>query len=269
MVVSQTLLPVVEIITRNTKREVESLRILQEFYTPLFGYPKYGVYCYCFRSSEGIVVFDPGPQYRTFVGGKGILRKETGNVQRILIVLSKFFPEIPVSYIAASHWHFDHTESAPSLQAELFNRTGITPAIRLHAREYGKKRLLRAFPHSLHRVFRKAGYTAWSLGDPIVDHEKIEGTDFHFIHAPGHTHGNMAIVNKKKKILIAGYWAQRNKRMRPIEKIVSIIDECPELYAETKEKMAPYAAYSLYTYHPDIPIISIPACPLWRGIKST
>jgi len=236
-----------------TKRgQPSAVRVLLRMNAIVYRYPDYGVWCYLFRSSRGIVVFDPGPRFLAPLGGRGIFGRKSGNTERILAALDAYFPGEPVLYIAASHYHFDHVENAPDLQVALRKRQGTLPPIRLHKAEYGEgKRLLHIFPTSLTRVFYKSGYRSFRLGTPIRDGEFIPGTSFRFIHTPGHTRGNIAIISDKEKLFVGGYWAVRHADLaRIVAGLTRLADEYPEGFARTRQRLPQGDDYRMYTYHP-------------------
>lgn len=238
-------------VVMSQKKRVDVVRILLKMNTIVYQYPRYGIWCYLFRSTKGIVIFDPGPRYLSVFGGRGFWARESGNTERIIDGLNTYFPGALVSYIAASHYHFDHVENAPHVQSVLKKKFGTIAPIRLHANDYLPKRFLHIFPCSLSRVFAAAGYRFWQLGKPIQDGEIIPGTTFRFILCPGHTSGNLAIISDTKKLFIGGYWAVNDRPIAGIiRQVTQLADECPDKFASTRTIMQKTATYHVYTYHP-------------------
>lgn len=230
---------------------VVAARVLLRMNAILYRYPSYGVWCYLIRSERGVVVFDAGPKYLSVLGGKGLFRRESGNTRRILAAMTRYFPGQEVSYIAASHYHFDHTENAPHLQSAVSRRQHTVPHIRLHAYEYGEKRFLHIVPSSVSRIYAAAGYGKWKLGEPIRDGESIQGSGFRYLLVPGHTSGNLALVNDDARIFIGGYWAVTGRKVSPFIRFVTrFVDECPSEFAKTDALLMRYRNYRVYTYHP-------------------
>lgn len=228
------------------------VRVLLRFDTPLYRYPNFGVWCYLIRNHDGIIVFDPGPRYVSLFGYP-MFKRETGNTQRILAALDTYFPGVPVAYIAASHYHFDHTENAPHLAAALSARGQALPTLRLHAREWEKKLFLHIIPTSLVDVLQRSGNDEWIQGSPIVDGERIEGTSMVYRLFPGHTSGNIGIVDDKHRIVIGGYWGMGKSAVRIspfVGRVTQFTDECPARYTKTRRILRTCAGYRLYTYHP-------------------
>lgn len=242
--------PPMEVVSRYRGR-VTLARVLLYMHTVLYRYPRFGVWCYLIRSGKKVVVFDAGPRFSSLLGGKW--GRDVDNTARILYALDRYFPDMPVSFIAASHYHFDHVENAPHLQQRLAKRQKTVPPIRLHANEYEPKRFLHVFPHSLIRVFQQAGYSDWRLGKPICDGERIAGSSYRFVHCPGHTSGNLALRSDTEKIVIGGYWAKPRQRVGLLLRLVTaLIDEAADDFSKTRSAVRGSEAYRIFTYHPTL-----------------
>jgi glyoxylase-like metal-dependent hydrolase (beta-lactamase superfamily II) len=242
--------PVIEVVSRY-RGNVTVARVLLYMHTIVYRYPRFGVWCYLIRSGKNVVVFDAGPRFGSLFGGKW--GKDVGNTSRILTALDRYFPGIPVSYIAASHYHFDHVENAPYLQQQLAGRQRSMPPIRVHARELEPKRFLHLFPHSLVGVLKSAGYKTWKMGKPIRDGESIPGSSYRFIHCPGHTSGNLALRSDTEKVVIGGYWAVPQKKVGLVARLVtSFVDEATADFSKTKRMLRGSETYRIVCYHPTL-----------------
>ncbi|MFZ5535048.1 MAG: MBL fold metallo-hydrolase [Patescibacteria group bacterium] len=242
--------PVIEVVSE-THGKPSVVRVLLVMQTFLYRYPRFGVWCYLIRSGKKVVVFDAGPRFSSLLGGKW--GRDVDNTARILYALDRYFPDMPVSFIAASHYHFDHVENAPHLQQRLAKRQKTVPPIRLHTNEYEPKRFLHVFPHSLIRVFQQAGYSDWRLGKPICDGERIAGSSYRFVHCPGHTSGNLALRSDIEKVFIGGYWAIPKQRVGILARIItSFVDESTACFPVTIRHMQGCESYRIATYHPTL-----------------
>ncbi len=218
-------------------------RVLLEFNLPFKRYPESGVWCYLIKTREGIVVFDAGPKYISWLPYLRKFSKKTKNIKFILSALKKYFPGKPVSAIILSHWHFDHSEIAPGLQDALHKKQGYRPPIKIHKRDFEKKRFF-GTSQSLGKVFKDAGYSHWKI-ELLKEHEKFG--DFVVRHVPGHTSGTIALENKKDKVLIIGWWVKPVKNFF-VRNVLRLINEQNE---SIKNSVAPFhKGYQYYFFHP-------------------
>ncbi len=223
-------------------------RVLLRF--DLFGgwrkYPNFGVWCYFLSSGNEVAVVDPGPYYMSLTGR--VVGKKTGNTALILQVLEKHFAGKEVKEILITHYHHDHSQNAPDLQRELFEKQGWKPPIRIHADDLGEKRFLKVQKLSLEKMFDDTGINDWLLGEPLEEGEMIGDTGFEVVHAPGHTRGNVALLNRDLKLVIGGWWLTGAIK-QPVRLIQTlIIDECPWMYPSSKAKFN--NNYEVYFHHP-------------------
>jgi glyoxylase-like metal-dependent hydrolase (beta-lactamase superfamily II) len=230
------------LIKRNT--HIVLARVLTQFDLPGNRYPDAGVWSYLIHTSRGIVVFDAGPYYRSALGLRG---KKTHNTDRIMAAIGHYFPNIPITEILISHYHFDHLQNAPDLQEEAFKRFGIRPPIRLHEYDMGKKRMLSIFPTHVRKIAAKTGYIDAHFGKPVKDSEYIPNTDFVISHTPGHTSGMISLVNHCEKIVIAG-WSVGKYPNTLARVVTSIIDEDRKHLPETIKKLT-FPGYRYYYLH--------------------
>ncbi len=231
--------PQIEVILEN-----KLIRVLLQYDMWKWKYPKSGVWSYLINTPKGITVFDTGPYYNTLFGNKG---KLTDNSAKILVAIDKYFNAKPIHQIILSHYHHDHSQNAPNLQISNKNKYGVIAPIRIHENDHLNKKLLGVFNTSLNNIFKNAGYTEAALGTPLIDGEKLEGTDFEIIHLPGHTHGSVGLINHKDKIVICGWWDSKSPNI--ITQIaMKLINEDFENLKETKNKLN-LSCYRFYYLH--------------------
>ena len=201
---SNTSQTVSEVVIQRAGRTVLA-RVLTQYDIPGMPYPKSGVWSYLIHTPKGIVIFDTGPYWQSLLGFPG---KRTGNTKRIMTALDRYFPGQPAREILISHYHYDHLGNAADLQAALKTTYGNTAPIRLHAYDLRPKRFLHMFPDSYTHVLRASGCPSYTMGRPLKDGERIEGSDFSVVHTPGHTTGTVALRSDRDKIIIAGWWTE-------------------------------------------------------------
>jgi glyoxylase-like metal-dependent hydrolase (beta-lactamase superfamily II) len=236
--------PIVSEILLQHGKKILMARVLTRFDVPRHRYPKSGVWSYLIPTPSGIVIFDAGPYYRSPLGLRG---RKTHNTERIFRALDMYFPEKPVTEILISHYHFDHLQNASDLQSAAEKRFGIKPPIRLHGKDLERKRLVKIFPTNARRIAQKNGHRDVLFGAPVKDNEPIIGTNFITVHAPGHTSGNIALVNHKERVVIAGWWAQ-NYPSKIARITTRVIDEDPKKMPETIKKLT-LPGYTYFYYH--------------------
>jgi glyoxylase-like metal-dependent hydrolase (beta-lactamase superfamily II) len=225
-------------------------RVLLQCDAPLRKYPLFGVWCYFINTPKTLAILDPGPlfnsltqvTYRKFI-------KKTHNVEKVMECLKEHFPDRKDIQILLSHYHFDHSEAAPLLQKRILREFNIVAPIRIHEKDSGNKRFLLFFRSGLKDIFRKAGYEIWEMGDFINDNEIIGDGDFKIIHSPGHTSGNISIINEKQKISICGTEMQGLKD--PVVKLVheNLTHEDKKSLPMTLKKLRSLD-YKIYFSHP-------------------
>ena len=239
------------------ENEIKLARVLTTFDLPFRKYPHFGTWSYLLNSNDGIIVFDTGPHFNSF-----LIRTEknkTNNANKIIETIQKYFPNKTVREIIISHYHYDHSECAPELQKKVFEQFGNTPPIRIHIEDSGDKKLLKVFNSSLKKVFNNAGFKKWTMGDFVEHNEEIKGTNFKIKHTPGHTHGNISLVNKKDKIAIIGWWAK--DLYHPILSAIPcyLLNEDGSSMPKTIQKIqSKYKDFTLYYYHPVIDTVFTP-----------
>lgn len=228
--------------------EIKLARVLLRFDTAVGKYPKFGAWSYLIKSKDQVVIFDAGPKYNRILPP---FKLPTHNTDLVLSALDRYFPGRPVSQIVLSHYHFDHSQNAPDLQKALTEKFSLTPPIRLHFNDLGPKRLARIIPNGLEKVFKRAGYSSWHLGQPVKDQETIAGTDFTFYHSPGHTSGTLALVSHRYQLVI-GSWILKNTNIPKRYRVVSrVIDEDRHHIHPTQQKLI-FKGYTYYFLHPKI-----------------
>ncbi len=241
---------VVSEILLKKNNNVKLARVLLLFNTPIKKYPNFGVWCYLIYSDTGVIVFDTGPKYKTSVPFVRMRRhfRENNNVDIILQTLDKYFPGKTIREILLSHYHFDHSETAPELQQRVYEEYGNIPPIRLHINDYYQRKFMRLYRDSLGKLYKKAGYDNWSIGKFVEDNEVIDGTNFVVKHLPGHTTGTIGLVNDKDKVVICGWWAQEvdNKLIKIMMKFLD--EDLQEL--KNSSKKVQFEDYKYYYYHP-------------------
>ncbi|MBU0757460.1 MAG: MBL fold metallo-hydrolase [Nanoarchaeota archaeon] len=240
--------PIVEILLKN-KNKIILVRILSRFDAVIKKYPQFGIWTYLLNSTDGIYVFDPGPRFYGLTTAARKNQKKTGNADIIMMVADDLFPDKSIKEIWISHYHYDHSEAGPELQEFVKDKSEKTPPIRAHANDYGKKKLMKIFNDSLEITFKKAGYKEWKIGVPIKDNEPVGDTGFKCVHAPGHTSGNIALVNDDEKIAITGWWV-----LEDYGKVAEFLQTCfideDKKHLKSTIKKFRGKDYKFYFYHP-------------------
>ncbi len=224
------------------KSRVVLARLLSHFNTPVAKYPKFGVWTYFIVGRRTITILDPGPKFSGFLGRS---RKLTYNAQNIVEVVKQKFPQHRVNQVLLSHYHFDHSQSAPELQQLLSNH----PPIRVTKKDRQlKTNYLQFFPNSLIKIWNGEVY---SLGKDLQDQEYLSDTSFQVYFASGHTTGNIALVSHVYKVIIGGWWLSV-KQTTLIQKLSQyFIDEDKKSLSQTKLKFQALH-YTYYFHHPVI-----------------
>lgn len=269
-----------------------------------------GTWSYLIQATDGVYIFDAGMRYSIFRLLKYYLGDSCGavtadrlsectldldtwlsnlnahidvssrcgnklihlhNTRYILDAINKYFPNQPVKEILISHWHWDHTENAPDLQAKLMLRPaqrGLIPLIRVAERD-------RDYPDDdngdgipggerdsisgTEEVFRQACYTSgtWVVGSNLEDGEVLDGSSFRVVFTPGHTYGSVILISDQEQMTIIG----------PLLVICppygfgvpnppAILHESPETILESCKKLHNQAAtYDWYTSHPGFDVL--------------
>lgn len=189
-----------------------------------------GTWCYFLADGNGVAVVDPGPRYPLawclvqWPAPKRLLAPLPGECQ-ILGTLDRLFRDRPVTCILLTHWHPDHVEEAPALQARLAARWGNPPPLRIAAADRPSRPgwPLAAGAES---VFRAAGYIpfSWTWGPDLANGETIGQTGFHVLAIPGHTRGTVALVDDAHRVAIGptpryvqsggGWWTEAPMQFR-------------------------------------------------------
>lgn len=235
------------------KEEIKLARVLLQFDVPLQKYPKFGIWSYLLNSKNGITIFDTGPKYNTLSPICKTKYQETNNANKVIYALDKYFPNKKVNQIILSHYHFDHSECAPELQYKLKEKFGKVPPIRIHKEDFKSRKIFGIYKNNIAKIFLRAGYSRWNIGDFVKHDEDIEDTGFTIKHLPGHTHGCIGLVNEKYNIMIGGWWI--NKIEDPIvRKIMSVINENNSKLENTIQQYKD-KDYKLYYYHPKLNFI--------------
>lgn len=230
------------------------VRVLLQFNLPLCPYPHFGVYSYLFKTKAGITILDTGPYWQRCMGLRPVFMRQTKNPERILQTLEKYFPKTKVNQIILSHYHFDHSETAPALQKELKKRFGFQPPIRVHHCELEPKKYLKFFKFNLEKVFKKAKFRNWTIGKPIKHNELLPGTDFKIQHTPGHTTGCISIVSKSKKVVFGPWWLEDDIN-KILNFLLRVVDEDRPEMSISKEKLR-RPGYKYLFYHPRVNLLA-------------
>ncbi len=229
--------------------EVKVARVLLKFNTPIRKYPEFGTWCYLINAGDSVVVFDTGPMYDAFRPVFRKFSKKLDNDDIIMQALEKYYPGKTVREILFSHFHYDHSELAPELQEHIQKKYGNLPPIRLHKLDFGSKKLMR-IEQGLDKLYKKAGFENWQIGNFLKNGEKIKGTDFQVIHLPGHTEGTIGLISQKDKIIICGWWVEKIEQ-RSLGFALRILNESNKKLKRTVEKIT-LEGYNYYYYHPKI-----------------
>ncbi len=225
-------------------------RVLSKFDLPFKKYPDFGTWSYIINTDKGLIIFDVGPKYNSFLPILRSFAKKTNNAEIIINTVKKYFPGKPIREILISHYHFDHSEAAPELQQKANENFGFLPPIRIHKNDTESKRFVKIFKSGLSCVFKKAGCQNWKMGENLEDGENINGTNFTVSHAPGHTTGSVALVNEKKKIVICGWWTEGIKNLI-VRNILEKLTEEDKKNISISIRKIRKLGYSFYFYHPE------------------
>lgn len=167
-----------------------------------------GTWSYLIKDGDGVMVFDVGPRFPLawclvpWPSWKVLTPKMNGN-DVILEALDRVYPGRRVTAIVLGHWHADHTEDAPALQEAAEARWGTRPPLRI----MGADRPLRwrgVLPMGAESVFYDAGFkrSDWTWGLDLRDGERLGHTGFKVLAMPGHTAGNIALVDDDRRLAI-------------------------------------------------------------------
>ena len=232
------------------KNDTESLlsRILLEFDLPFKKYPYFGTWCYFLADKSSLTIFDVGPKFKGFLGRS---TKPTHNANKIIKTIRKYFPAHDIKQIILSHYHFDHSQSAPELQQQIKQEFGYTVPIRISPNDLKTKtNYLKFFNNSLEKIFLETGDLKWKIGKPLKNNEKVEKTTFSIKFAPGHTSGNIVLISHKYKVIIGGWWLK--KRHTFIDKLNYIlVNEDNQHLKKTKRELQSLE-FKTYFHHPVI-----------------
>ncbi|MDB5096153.1 MAG: fold metallo-hydrolase [Cyanobacteria bacterium RYN_339] len=159
-----------------------------------------GTWCYLVADGPGVLVCDTSMQYPGLwcllpLACPKALVAPLPVVDRITAALDRYFPGQSVTAIALTHWHPDHTEAAPALQAAL----GGHPPLRIAALDR-PARGNGVLAGGADAVFHAAGYRSWTWGPDLRNGEPLGRTGFRVLALPGHTRGNVAFVDAARKL---------------------------------------------------------------------
>jgi glyoxylase-like metal-dependent hydrolase (beta-lactamase superfamily II) len=167
-----------------------------------------GTWAYLISDGPGVMVCDAGPRYPLgwsvipLSGFKKWLPPLTGT-QHLIAAVDKLFPGRKVTTILVMHWHPDHSEAAPDLQAACFKHYGLLPPLRIRGVDrpaHGHGPL----SGGAEAVFLAAGYApgSWTWGPDLRANETLGQTGYKVLPLPGHTLGTIALINDKRRIAL-------------------------------------------------------------------
>jgi glyoxylase-like metal-dependent hydrolase (beta-lactamase superfamily II) len=174
-----------------------------------------GTWSYLIRDGDGVMVFDVGPRYPLawwlipWPSWKVLTPRLDGNAH-ILEALETVYPGRAITAIVLSHWHADHTEDAPELQRLAFARWGTRPPLRISAGDRAV-RWRGPMPVGADAVFLGAGFRRadWQWGLDLREGERLGRTGYRVYGMPGHTRGNVALINAERRIALGPTrWAE-------------------------------------------------------------
>jgi glyoxylase-like metal-dependent hydrolase (beta-lactamase superfamily II) len=165
-----------------------------------------GTWSYLIRDGDGVLVLDVGPRYPLawslvpWASWKVLTPKLDGNAH-ILKAVETVYPGCPITTIVLTHWHADHTEDAPALQRLAFERWGVRPPLRMTAADR-PHRWRGLFPIGAEAIFSAAGFhrSEWIWGLDLREGERLGKTGFRVLGMPGHTAGNIALIDPDRRI---------------------------------------------------------------------
>lgn len=199
----------VEILARDARGDVRVARVALDHALPRWADRRMelgGTWSYLIAEPRGVVVFDVGPRYPLawsllpFAPVKRLAERLNGN-RHILRAVRRTFPGRPITTIAMSHWHADHTEDAPALQRLAKAAWGVRPDLRIMARDRGF-RWRGIVAAGAEAVFQGAGYRpgSWHWGPDLEDGAEVGETGFRVLWLPGHTLGTIALVSDELRM---------------------------------------------------------------------
>jgi glyoxylase-like metal-dependent hydrolase (beta-lactamase superfamily II) len=209
-----------------------------------------GTWSYLIRDGDGVMVFDVGPRYPLawwlipWPSWKVLTPKLGGNAH-ILKAIEAVYPGRPITAIVLSHWHADHTEDAPDLQRLAFERWGTRPPLRITAADRAV-RWRGMMPIGADAVFLGAGFhrADWQWGLDLREGERLGRTGYRVLGMPGHTRGNIALVNADRRIALGPTrWAEPPRETWWAEDYASFRAATVKFYAATE-------GFRTYPTHP-------------------
>jgi glyoxylase-like metal-dependent hydrolase (beta-lactamase superfamily II) len=174
-----------------------------------------GTWSYLIRDGDGVMVFDVGPRYPLawwlvpWPSWKVLTPKLGGNAH-IINAIEAVYPGRRITAIVLSHWHADHTEDAPDLQRLAFDRWGTRPPLRINVADRAV-RWRGPMPVGADAVFLGAGFhrSEWQWGLDLREGERLGRTGYRVRGMPGHTRGNVALINAERRIALGPTrWAE-------------------------------------------------------------
>ncbi|HDS11769.1 MAG TPA: MBL fold metallo-hydrolase [Candidatus Wirthbacteria bacterium] len=237
-----------EILLQKGERVVLA-RVLLAYRLPFRKYPKFGTWSYLLDAGEEVVIFDTGPRRYNFAPFFANLRSLTYNSSRIMAACDLYYPGKPIREIILSHYHFDHAEVAPELQSLAAQRFGELPPIRIHEADFEGNKFLHLFNYNLAKVYEKAKYKEWLLGDFVKDDEEIGGTDFIIKHLPGHTSGTIGLYNEPDQIMICDWGIRDLKGLLALG--LKFVNEANAQLRDSHQWLKELD-YTFYHFHPDV-----------------